>query len=171
VLLPISLVTIMGPVALVQAAGRVSGSRRQVATIGLVGAVAGLALLAVFSNPWAGVLATGRLDARRQTEMPEVGRQIVAMANGGSCSVLTALVPNITWTTSCAAFGFGDPPRAGQESLLTSSHRFLVLLSAADPRQPVGELRTGYLALTDGPPVQVRNPLTGNVAAMIYRLR
>jgi hypothetical protein len=142
-------------------------------------------------EPWpiVGVVVIGLLLAAASGGVNRVGRDaetagssltvvdianaITADAAGQPCSVLTYLVPQVTWYTRCAGYNFRYPARVGAETQLTGSRRYLLLFSGdAGGREPTGEDRSYYLALAQTPPIAViHDRASGAPAAQIYRLR
>ncbi|MGH2381254.1 MAG: hypothetical protein ACRDG7_08545, partial [Candidatus Limnocylindria bacterium] len=94
-------------------------------------------------------------------------------AAGRSCSVLTYLVPHMTWYSRCAGYDFRYPAEPGREALLTGERRYLLLFPGdVGGLQPSGADRAGYLALAESEPMAViPDRVTGRPAAEIYRLR
>lgn len=103
----------------------------------------------------------------------DIANAITADAAGQPCSVLTYLVPQVTWYTQCAGYNFRYPARVGAETQLTGSRRYLLLFSGdAGGREPTGKDRSYYLALAQTPPIAViHDRASGAPAAQIYRLR
>jgi hypothetical protein len=92
-------------------------------------------------------------------------------ANAATCSVLSYLVPEITWYSGCATYHFSLPPVAGRETLLTGANRYLMLVTGHAERQPQGALLQQYLDLVEPQPFATVNGADGKVAARLYRFR
>jgi hypothetical protein len=173
---PIVLLTIAGvlvitraTVALARGWPAIARTVRLPAVVGIV--VVGL-LLAAASGDVARVGRDTRV-ARSGLDIIDIGTAITADAAGRSCSVLTYLVPEITWYTRCAAYNFNYPARAGAEYQLGGSRRYLLLFTGdAGALQPSGSDRASYLALAERPALAVIDDhVTGTPNAEIYRLR
>ncbi|MGH8873907.1 MAG: hypothetical protein ACRDVM_01465, partial [Acidimicrobiia bacterium] len=79
----------------------------------------------------------------------EASRQIATMG-GGSCSVLTTYLPQVTWYSGCAAVLLPRTFDSARVERLSGPNRFLLLFDHGK-RQPESDALTGYLGLTEGP--------------------
>jgi 4-amino-4-deoxy-L-arabinose transferase-like glycosyltransferase len=86
----------------------------------------------------------------------------------GSCSVLAADYPQLSWYSGCPAYNFADVTLPGRERLLTGQNRFLVL--RRDGRfQPTGSVLDAYLARVEPAPIAELRNRDGRVVATVYR--
>ena len=156
---PIVLLTIGGSLVITRATVAVARGlptiARAVRLPALVGIVVIGLLLAAASGGVARVGRDTRL-ARSSLDIIDIGTAIAADAAGRSCSVLTYLVPEVTWYTRCAGYNFHYPARIGAEEQMTGTRRYLLLFTGdAGPLQPGGPDRDYYLALAESPPLVV----------------
>lgn len=172
VYVPIMLLVIAGAVGLTGAWRRLPHVPRA-GTAVLAVAVAVIVML----NAGASMVALQAAYARTQRDVVVAAERIRADALSRSsdgepdCSVLTYLVPEVTWYSGCSAVHFDYPARADRETLLFGANRYLLLIAGSPTlRQPQGPMLDGYLRLVDPEPIAVvRDLASGSVAARIYR--
>jgi hypothetical protein len=170
---PLMLLAIAGGIALADGMRRLPSTLRgRVATLGV-----GIGLV-VMLNGGADVVRTQQAYAPEQRWVIEAAHVIrddaLARDPGADrpdCSVLSYLVPAITWYSGCATYHFSLPPVAGREALLTGPNRYLMLVTGHTERQPQGALLQQYLDLVEPQPFATVNGLDGRIAARIYRFR
>lgn len=170
--LPIMLLVISGAIGLAALWRRLPAIPRTGSA-----ALAVAVISVVVLNVGSGMVALQDAYARTQRDVVVAAEQIRADALAHSpdgepdCSVLTYLVPEVTWYSGCAAFHFGYPARAGRETLLSGATRYLLLMAGPPTnRQPQGRVLEDYLRLVDPEPIAVvRDLSSGSVAARIYR--
>lgn len=174
VFFPIVLLVIAGTLVMtrvVVAVGRnQSHIARHVEPWPIVGVVVMGLLLAAASG---GVNRVARDAETARSSLTVLADAITADAAGQPCSVLTYVVPQVTWYTRCAGYNFRYPARVGAETQLTGSRRYLLLFSGdAGGRQPTGDDRSYYLALAQTPPIAViQDRASAGPDAEVYRLR
>lgn len=163
IFLPIILLLVAG--ALVASRGwRALDSRHRA-----VVAAAALALLAGI------VLDVGAANVRLlRAQLPRehtvlASAEALRDASHGECSVLTNLVPQVTWYSGCAAYNFADTRVPGRERVLHGQDRFLLVLVNDDPAQPRGDVLEAYLAKVEEDPVTVIRDAGGTITARLYR--
>lgn len=145
------------PVALTAvAAGIAFDDLRRLVPADVYRAVAvGLVVAMIGSLGLHGDRADRNAEARAETieALVEAARTVRAQADG-PCGIVTGSLPQMTWLSGCATAGFDL--RNPEVRLDPDLDRFLVL-SDRGPRQPEGDLRQSYLALTEGAPTVVES--------------
>ncbi|HYM53335.1 MAG TPA: glycosyltransferase family 39 protein [Candidatus Dormibacteraeota bacterium] len=162
-LFPIALLLAAGSVSAV-AAWRAEATRWQgpVAVLTIIGA-----LLVV--------MRAGVANVQTQTAAAPGGRVVVLAAEairddaGGDCSVLTDLVPQVTWYSGCAAYPFGNPPRGGLGATLPGGDRYLLIFAGNTVDQPSGSTLADYLQAVEPTPVATIRGQGGEPIATIHR--
>ncbi len=173
VYVPIMLLSVAGGIGLAEVWQRLPALLRA------AGAVLGIsAASAIILGAAVGTVATQASHALTQRDVVEISQRIRADALSRStdgqahCSVLTYVVPDVTWYSGCAAYHFGYPAQPGRETQLTMANRYLLLMEGSTARQPQGDMLQGYLRLVDPAPIiVVRDLASGNIAGRVYRIR
>jgi hypothetical protein len=170
---PLALLAIAGAVAVAEALRGLRGQLR-FPVVGLAIAVGIVILL----GSGAGTVAGQAAYAPGQRYLIEAAELIRADAlrqdpdsTEPHCAVLVYLVPEVTWYSGCAAYGFSSPPISGREELLRAPLRYLLLQSGNPDRQPQGALLDYYLGLVEPQPFATVANARGEIAARIYRFR
>jgi hypothetical protein len=172
VYVPIMLLVIAGAVGLA-ASWRRLPAVLHIGSAALAAAIVSVVVLNVGSS----MIASQAAYARTQRDVVVAAERIRADALAHSpdgdpdCSVLTYLVPEVTWYSGCSAVHFDYPAVAGRETLLSGPNRYLMLVTGAPGvRQPQGAMLEDYLRLVDSEPIAVvRDLSSGRVAVRIYR--
>lgn len=98
------------------------------------------------------------VDSRAASNEPVelAALEVVALAGGESCGVLTSYTPQVTYYSGCASVIFETGPTPeGHIARLAGEARFMVLIENGK-RQPVGPELQGFIDLTSGSPVVVK---------------
>jgi MFS family permease len=142
IFLPLMALLLVGGQAVAVALSRISDVARRVAIAGLI-VVLGYALVT-----GAGQMHNrmGAITARRSV-VAETAELVHTDAGTDSCTVQSAYVPQVTWYSRCATYGFGydGPP---------GDHAYLVVFADSD-RQPTTAQLEALLVDTNSEPIQV----------------
>ncbi len=176
VFFPIVLLTIAGALVMTRVTITLGRQRPELVRVVRLPAIVAIVVIGLLLAAASGGVARVGRDARTARsglDILDIGTTITADAAGQSCSVLTYLVPEVTWYTGCAGYNFHYPAQIGAEVQLRGSRRYLLLFNGdAGGRQPVGPDRAHYLALAEDRPLAVIDDrATGAPDAEIYRMR
>lgn len=156
-----ALLVVLGSTTVAAFAARFSRARRRQTLV--TAALIASALLVV------GIATTGiRIHERAESWdwKRDVGRY-VGTNSRGSCSVLTADVPIVSWYSRCPAITFGGRSGADRLTELTGQNRFLIV-RADGHLQPSVDVLRAYLV---GAEPLVMYVADGRPAATLYRIR
>jgi 4-amino-4-deoxy-L-arabinose transferase-like glycosyltransferase len=163
VFLPFALLMVAGSRAIADGAA----SRGRAGRLAAIGTAAGVVVALI----GAGIAMPGRAEGR--TALLSWERQaglLIRELSDGSCSVLAADYPQMTWYSGCPTYNFADVERTGRERLLTGANRFLVVRPNGH-FQPTGTVLAAYLSLVEPEPVAELYDRDGQLVARIYRLQ
>ena len=96
------------------------------------------------------------------------GGQYIAAHSSEDCSVLATDVPEITWYSGCAAYGFGTGPGADRDQLLSGQDRWLVVRRDGVFQPPAAILDEYLSGVAPGSRVLLKDG-SGVVRAELYR--
>lgn len=120
------------------------------------------------------VMRAGVAHVQTQTAVAPGGRVLVLAAEairddaGADCSVLTYLVPQVTWYSGCATYPFGLPPRGGLGATLPGEDRYLLIFAGNRDDQPSGSTLADYLQAVEPSPIATIRDQAGEPIATIY---
>lgn len=161
VFFPVALLMVAAGVAVDDVRRRVTGPLYRAGVAATVAAVVvGLGL--------AGDRADRNAEARAASTqiLVDTARTVVTDA-AGACGIVTSYSPQLTWFSGCETALFGtSQPEVGLESDLA---RYVVFYNNGK-RQPTGELRESYEALSDDEPIVLDDPTDSIGDAQIFPL-
>jgi hypothetical protein len=115
-----------------------------------------------------GVANVAAQTAAKPSDVIRAAAEAIRQDASGSCSVVTYLVPEMTWYTGCATYPFGDSGSAA-DSTLPGDHRYMLIVAGHPDQQPQGEALASYLSAAEPTPVATIRGPAGDLLATIYK--